>query len=488
MITRTTAVEFVLSALMLVYSGFWFQAGASESRQILQKVNECGEPEYYVQLDADPKVDNTKSLQDQLDAIPDGRLIEEGSTTILERVIGENPNEWQFEEKTPDNIEYVNIYLPKGRFYTKGYNFNRGEGSWVTVLRNRKYLRIHAEGTIFYTKEPAIPYDEGDLWKGRYSNRRHFCIWDSENIIINGLRIEGSNYTEGLLLGTAPEHTPAFWTPDHKGNGSLKGYPAYVSHWEFEHGFDLRRSRNITLNDCEVDSVWGDGFYVSGGEKYVFNDCKVRFNGRMAFATNGGSDMLIDGLYVDHSRMSGVDFENDHPDSVIEFVEVRNSKFDGVQLVGIPALGTGDVSNINIHHNDLGFESTYVRTNTPENLILRRNWRFNDNINSGPIKVVWMDNLQINRNVFENKSPDFAKISASRNVEILDNTLNGGNRIRTAMSGLADYEPFQSERFIVAGNTPEAVIYEESDVSSQSGKDLYEKMKAFSDEKYAGEK
>jgi hypothetical protein len=170
------------------------------------------------------------------------------------------------------------------------------------------------------------------------------------------LRIEGSNCTEGKLLGTKG-NTPDFWKSHKNDPEAREGYSAYQSYWEFEHGFDIRGGKNITLEDCEVYAVWGDGYYIGGntqisdGIKII--NCTIEWNGRQGLAVaNSAQNILIDNLTVVKSRRSGIDLEPHSSNGFVRNVEIKNSTIE-CQLTPFAAGGSGDVSNIYIHHNNI---------------------------------------------------------------------------------------------------------------------------------------
>lgn len=344
--------------------------------------------------------DQTVSLQRQLDSIPDGTV--------------ENP---------------TIIKFPKGRFWTEGVgDFSKRIDHGIVTILNRKNLVIEAEGTILYTKAPAVPFG-GSMAYGKYSHRRHFCIWDSENITVIGLRIEGSNDVEGRLRpfdSKAPE-----------------GYSAYQDYLEFEHAFDVKGGVNVTLKDCHAFGVWGDGFYV-GARKQWSDDvkilnCSTEWNGRQGIAVaNSAKDILIDGFRGKKVRRTFIDLEPHSKEGVIDGVVIRNSEGE-CHLTPFAAGGRGTINNVLIENNKYSGSSysLYCRTSNPEDLIIRKNWVFRNNTRLGRrggngIKLGYMDNVVIKDNSDSYSGRYYVTALFVNHLIVKDNTVEGKAVVRAA--------------------------------------------------------
>ncbi len=368
--------------------------------------------------------DLTRMIQDQIDDIPDGS------------------------EEQPNIIEF-----PKGRFWTEGnLDWNpRGKLGIINFI-NRHHLIVRGfskeEPTTFFTKAPATPFG-GNISKGDYSHRRHFRIHQSSNIQVENIRIEGSNTIEGRKLGSAPEFTPDFWEGG-KDKGSFKGFPGYRSYWEFEHGFDIINSKNISLENCSVYGVWGDGVYIGQSvtdpsENIELKNLHLKFVGRQGIAVSDARKILIDSVWIDKGRRSGIDLEPFHDAGFANEVEVRHSVID-VQLTPFAAGGKGDVSDINIHNNKYtgSGNSLYCRTSNEENPTIRKNWKFIDNErtntygSSAPvIKFGWTENILIQGNIDRISHGKGLYIGASycEDLIVKDNEVKGGKAIRIYRTG-----------------------------------------------------
>lgn len=426
--------SFLLLIYLILVTGTFEAKGANFESIASKTERETGilkDSIYYISLDTLSTVDQTISLQRQIDAIPDG---------------------------SPDQPNIIR--LPNGRFWTEGnLDFNpRGVNGIINFI-NRHHLIVEGDSTTFYTKAPATPYG-GNVNANRYSKRRHFRIHLSSNITVRNVNIEGSNKIEGELLGKKNASTPEFWKggPD---KGSKKGFPAYRPYWEFEHGFDIINSQNIIIENSRVFAVWGDGVYIgqsttNPSENIVLRNLHLKYTGRQGVAVSDARKILIDSVHIEKGRRSGIDLEPFHDNGFANEVEVRNSLIE-VQLTPFAAGGRGDVSDINIHNNEFSGSgnSVYCRTSNEEQPTIRKNWRFvnNKRLNrfgsSAPVmKFGWTENILIegNEDNYNGKYP--VGLSFCKNVEVRNNNFKGGNQIRI----------YKTEDVQHSGNRPELKI------------------------------
>lgn len=415
--------------LSVVQENNSFELGAI--KDISQSIQDTSRT-YFIELEGEG--DLTKLLQDQIDAVPDG---------------------------TPERPNLIKF--PKGRFWTEGnLDWNpRGKNGIINFI-NRHNLIVEGftkeEPTVFYTKAPAVPYGGNASVYGTYSERRHFRINQSTNIQVRNIRIEGSNILEGKKLGSTPELTPEFWKGG-KDGGSSEGFPAYQPYWEFEHAFDIINSQNITIEDCSVLGVWGDGVYLGQSitkpsENIILKNLHLKFTGRQGIAVSDARKILIDNVWIDKGRRSGIDLEPFHDAGFANDVEIRNSKID-VQLTPFAAGGKGDVSNIYIHNNEYsGSGNTiYCRTSNEKNPTIRRNWRFINNTrtnrygSSAPvIKFGWTENILIEGNIdrISHSKGFYVGASYCKDLVVKNNKIENGKAIRI----------FKTENVKVTGNAP----------------------------------
>lgn len=418
---------FKISIFLLLFFGSINSAKASEFSFVSSEpfrfeeegINRISDTTHIYRIEINGEGDLTKMIQDQIDSVPDGTA--------------EQPNI---------------IVFPKGRFWTEGnLDWNpRGKNGIINLI-NRHYLILRGfskeEPTTFFTKAPATPFG-GNISKGDYSHRRHFRIRQSSNIQVVNIRIEGSNTIEGRKLGSAPEFTPDFWEGG-KDSGSFKGFPGYRSYWEFEHAFDIINSQNIKLEDCSVYGVWGDGVYIgqsttNPSENIELKNLHLKYIGRQGIAVSDARKILIDSVWIDKGRRSGIDLEPFHDAGFANEVEVRNSVID-VQLTPFAAGGKGDVSDIHIQNNKYSGSgnSIYCRTSNEENPVIRKNWKFIDNErtntygSSAPvIKFGWTENILIQGNIDRVSHGKGLYVGASycKDLIVKDNNVKGGKAVR----------------------------------------------------------
>ncbi|PRY10584.1 hypothetical protein CLV24_1133 [Pontibacter ummariensis] len=387
---------------------------------------------YQITLSEDSTVDQTASIQKQLDAIPDGT-------------------------PTKPNI----IRFPDGRFWTEGDLENNSQGrNGIINLTNRHNLII--EGGTFYTKAPATAYG-GNVDKGDYSRRRHFWLIECTNITLRKIRVEGSNTIDGRVIGTTPTLTPSFWQGG-EDNGALHGSPAYRSYWELEHAFDIRGCKNITLEDCFVFGVWGDGVYVGGttspSENIVLRNLHLRFTGRQGIGVANSVDgLLIDKVWVDKGRRASIDLEPHNHQGFVRNVKIQNCRLEAV-MVAIAAAGRGDVSNIYIHNNTYTTTSPFLVCHDSSEKVTRENWTVKNNTRIGAFgSPVASIRFKKTNNIVLEGNTDAIKLTQSRTTvqlidckeaNILENNFGHGYKIISkASTGLT-----------VKENVPEQVIVE----------------------------
>lgn len=397
---------------------------------------------FNIKLSEDENIDQTVSLQQQIDKIPDG-----------------NPEAW--------NV----IQLPEGKFWTEGdseYKHLQDDG--IITIWNRKNLIIRGDNTIFYTKAPATPYG-GNVGKNDYSYRRHIWIRFSSNIVIENIKIEGSNNIDGRLIGTTPEFTPEFWKggPD---TGSIGGSPAYTSYWEQEHALDIRASTNVTVRNFDVDGVWGDGIYIGGDQRFnenlqknewvpavntIIQDCHLRYTGRQGIAAgNNVEGLLIENVIGELGRRAFIDLEPDLTANYIDGVEIRNCRTNTAQTV-IAAVGNGRVDNVYIHDNAFSGGGHFIICYDSLKKTKRKNWRVENNTRTGgfgspiaDIRFALTDNIILkgnNTKVGATQSRKSAEFTNCQNVKVIGNDFGNGK-----------YIDGRGSEIILENNTPKQKI------------------------------
>lgn len=313
----------------------------------------------------------------------------------------------EFVQDVLTNFESGTLLAPtvldfgEDKFWTEGTPEKSKALECALHVLNKEYFIIR--GGVFYTKAPGSPYG-GSVQDNSYSRRRHFRFEDCKAFSIEPMEVRGSNVIDGEVIGTTPEFTPAFWKGG-KDNGAIrKGFAAYKMYWEFEHAFDFIGCKNFFVEGIKVFGVWGDGICIGqGNENFIIRNADINYAGRQMAALYNCKDGLIDGMTGKGNRRGGIDFEPYANNGYIYNIEVKNCEIYPM-MTAFPALGRGDVSNINIHHNKYQTTgSTLSCSSTGDTR--RSNWAFTDNERIGkfgsplaPIHFANTDNVLVANN------------------------------------------------------------------------------------------
>lgn len=192
---------------------------------------------------------------------------------------------------------------------------------------------------------------EGDgTVKKEESKRVHVLIEESSGIVIRDLTVRGPNRSDDPKVGQP-------------------GVATYDPRYAKEHGFAIRKSSRVRLEDNRVDAVFGDGVSIGQGMStdIVVSGLTVERNGRQGVHLANVSGALIERVNVVNGRRGGVDFEPPGSRAVVENVEVRDSTFR-TQLLAFPAVGgQGEVRNIKIYDNVVLSALSFMEVNGGHN-------------------------------------------------------------------------------------------------------------------------
>ena len=372
--------------------------------------------------------DLTNQILDQINAVPDGT------------------------EDRPNVIKF-----PKGRFRTEGDLANNYRGiKHIFHLFERKNLILegHSENeyTEFYTTAPAVPY-ENLVHKNQQSERRHIMVENCYNIKGKWIKIGGSDTTEGYKL---EPNIPVFWKGG-SDQGSLKGFPGYHAPWEGEHAFAVHDSEHTLFEECEVDGVWGDGFYVGNGHPIgsthtIFRNMKVRRAGRQGGAASQCQHLLIENVEFIECRRASIDLEPHAKWLKVNYVKIRNCKLHAM-MVPIAAVGNGDVSKVlieNCEYSGGNFVVCYdsLKIQRRNTWIVRNNKRTNwFGSPAADIDMEMIDDVLIYGNtlqVHDQQSKRTAYFPYCKNIEFRENNVGSATIIHADLSEIT-----------ASGNTPE---------------------------------
>lgn len=253
----------------------------------------------------------------------------------------------------------------------------RCEGS--LIIQGRRGLTFRGPATIYATS--LGPLDPRGM-----SQRRHFWFIGCTDITVRNLKVRSTNVK-----------------PDQR-----EGFGSYLAQYEFEHGFAFHECQGVMVVRCSTVGTWGDGLYIgnqSPSRNVRVKDFSVSFNGRQGVALSNADDVVLDNVVISNTRRAGFDLEPSTSNWHVRNVEIKNSFVNGYH-VAFAALGRGDVSNINIHHNSIqgpGVPWVYVKAS---DLTRRSNWRIADNIVlnglGSPVAALrfgYVENVSIERNV-----------------------------------------------------------------------------------------
>lgn len=218
----------------------------------------------------------------------------------------------------------------------------------IIRLENRKDVILSGKSiedkTLIYTKEPAVADGDRDgdhiteaddpTNSSNMSQRKFFRVLGCENILVENFEVRSNN------------DTPVF----------KAGRPEYEARFEFEHGFDIQDSKNITLRNLYARYIWGDGVYLKNVEDVLMENVTIDWNGRQGGAVISGKNIVIDNFKVLNSRRSGFDVEGNSTSDDAGMVVIKNSSFN-THLLGLPMGGAGAVSEV------LSVKNDYLKSN-----------------------------------------------------------------------------------------------------------------------------
>lgn len=294
-----------------------------------------------------------------------------------------------------------------------GKNQGRYRVDHRIVVKQRSGLTFQGPSpsnpATFWTDKTGLEVDPA---KYKYvdgkSTRSHWRIEKSSNITLKNLRIEGPNDYRDAEGYTS-------WTYD---GGKYEG----------EHGFVTLGGSNITIEDSQIDSVFGDGVAANNASGVGTVGVTVRrvtttSNGRHGFSTQSAHNVLIDGLRVVKGGSNGISFEPNAIQETVENVEVKNSVID-TRVVALAHMGSRSSSDIWIHDNvvEHAIASWPMFVSNPNDGVSRRR------------------NLTFERNkqLFQSTAGYGISIVRTDGIVIRDNEIPTSNKSKAAAINLED--------------------------------------------------
>ncbi len=256
--------------------------------------------------------------------------------------------------------------------------------------------------------------------KKEESKRVHVLIEEASGIVIRDLTVRGPNRSDDPKIGQP-------------------GVATYDARYAKEHGFAIRESSDVLLEDNRVEAVFGDGVSIGQGRStdVTVSGLTVERNGRQGVHLANVSGALIERVNVVNGRRGGVDFEPPGSRAVVENVEVRDSTFR-TQLLAFPAVGgQGRVRNIKIYDNTVLSALSFMEVNGGHN-----NFEVYDNVGEdlgafdGAMVVIGPNvvNMSFRDNRLVPRSPDRQafKVESATGVTITGNDVRPGRALLEA--------------------------------------------------------
>jgi hypothetical protein len=200
------------------------------------------------------------------------------------------------------------VYIPPGTYMV------RATGNLRLVLGSKMTLKLSPRATLKMIPTGAKAYS-----------------------ILRIRRAKDVTVTGGILQGDRKEH---------KGRGGEWGMGIIV-------GPDAER---VTIANVTARHMWGDGFYVAGGEDLAFCSVTANDNRRQGLSIIKGNRILITNSVFRDTRgtapSAGIDLEPNKPHERIANVRIEHSKLIDNAGGGIMIAGKkGEVANVEILHN-----------------------------------------------------------------------------------------------------------------------------------------
>lgn len=183
----------------------------------------------------------------------------------------------------------------------------------------------------------------------------HLGLWGAKDVLVKNLKIQGLNVTSD---NSDPEQG------------------AYIQQYEFEHGVRVYSGDGVTLDNININGVYGDGVAVGQyAQNVTVQNTYIAKNGRQGISlTSGGAVKFLNNTIYD-SRRSGFDLEPNGSDDTVTGVEIAGGRIRS-RLLAITSGGDGIVSNVNIHDVDIWSSGVPVINIDPAHDLtgVRTNW------------------------------------------------------------------------------------------------------------------
>jgi hypothetical protein len=280
----------------------------------------------------------------------------------------------------------------------------------ILLIGNRTDLVIEGSGSTFFAtttgsgQTPVGPTGVRGHWP---RHRSQWIVYDSSNIVVRDIVIVGANQRAGVDEN------------------------AYVASLEAQSGFEFYRTKDSSLEGCNISYTYGDHIYIGHDSIGItVSHCTLLNSGRHSIAVTWARNVVLDANVISRIGRTAIDLEPNGNRASVTGVLISHNRIGVVRLNVIAAAGKGDVSNIAISGNHLGGQPLTVR-NTPPAGKRRHDWQVLDNTSDttlgSPHGSVWIAQTD-GVNIQGNTQP----LAARRPTQQQDVELPGCTRVTVA--------------------------------------------------------
>jgi hypothetical protein len=174
------------------------------------------------------------------------------------------------------------------------------------LIQNRADLLFDGQGATLIVNDPQ-PFAGSSANR----SRAHITLMGGERIAFRNLKFRGAN----------PERE---WVVD----------------LEAQHAFNVRGTRDLIIENCEMTETYGDGVYLaSSANRVKIRNNRIHNVGRQGIALTSAHDVLIENNHIHDIRRGIIDLEPNSASGWIYRVRIQNNKIGDHRLQFLPAGG-----------------------------------------------------------------------------------------------------------------------------------------------------
>lgn len=205
-----------------------------------------------------------------------------------------------------------------------------GTGGTVYVPKGTYMVRVDGNKRIDLKSKMTLKLADGAVLKAIPTGQKAYSV-------LRIRRAEDVTVTGGTLQGERKEH---------KSRGGEWGMGIIIG----------PETKRITISRLKSRHMWGDGFYLAGGEDIAFCSVVAEHNRRQGLSVIKGNRILVTNSVFRDTRgtapSAGIDLEPNKPHERVSNVRIENSKLinnagGGVMISGKKAV----VANVEILNN-----------------------------------------------------------------------------------------------------------------------------------------